>query len=145
MAAPHNTADVYPEIQLTPYTFQHFPVDLIYGWGNACLQFPLRQGWHKNLVLNEAPEKKSSSVSSVTEVANDEEASHLQKNVQSICWVHSHSGRYKWHTIVKEWWVPSSCRMNSLPLSSWTWCINHCWSISRKMLPLMVLSRNKAS
>ena len=60
MSAPHNMVDVYPEIQLTPYTLQHFPVDLIYGCSNACSQFPeaLTQGRHNNLVLKEAPEKK---------------------------------------------------------------------------------------
>ena len=42
MSAPHNTADVYPETQLTPYTLQHFPVNLIYGCGNACLSFETR-------------------------------------------------------------------------------------------------------
>ena len=92
MVAPHNTADVYPETQLTPYTLQHFPVDLIYGCANACSQFlkVFWQRWHKNLVLNEAPEKKNQGMLSlVTEVTNNEDASHLLRIVQSICWVNS--------------------------------------------------------
>jgi hypothetical protein len=39
MAASHNMAYVNPEIQLTPYTLQHFPVYLIYGHGNAYFLF----------------------------------------------------------------------------------------------------------